>query len=62
MLDDAVILFTKIFYNNILNQLEICDAFKKAKASVEFKYQYSEADLFTLLLSNDAGPCTAQEH
>jgi hypothetical protein len=37
ILDEAVLVFTKNFYDEILvNRTSICEAFKKAQASVEF--------------------------
>ena len=50
VLDQAAIAFTKIFYSNILDEMEICDAFQNAKAAVGFEFQRHEADLFTILL------------
>ena len=33
--------------------MEICDAFQKAKAAVEFQFKRTEAELFTIMLDED---------
>ena len=53
VLDQAAIAFTKIFYSNVLDEMNICEAFEKAKAAVGFQFQRHEADLFTILLQGE---------
>lgn len=55
VLDHVAIAFTKIFYANVLNQMNICEAFSKAKAAVAFQFERHETDLFTILLAEDEG-------
>ena len=55
MRDDAVITFTDTFYRVLFeNKERICDAFKQAQLSVEISYSKQEANIFKLLLKEDA--------
>ena len=53
VLDEAAIAFTKTFYQKLINQTTICQAFEYAKSFVEFRFPKKEADLFTLLHQDD---------
>ena len=48
VLDEAAIYFTKCFYLYLFENKKICQAFKEAKADVEFKFKRNESDLFKL--------------
>ena len=49
MLDDAVLYFTKRFYQLLLEEETICEAFNQAVASVKFKEEQKEGEMFVLL-------------
>ena len=49
VLDDGVLYFTKRFYQLLLEQETICEAFNQAVASVKFKYEQKEGEMFVLL-------------
>ena len=49
VLDDAVLYFTKRFYQRLLEGETICEAFHQAVASVKFKEEKKEGDMFVLL-------------
>ena len=58
MLDDAVIVFTKTFYQELLSGKRICESYRQAVASVKFREGSKEGDLFVLLTQdtqNEAG-------
>ena len=49
MLDDAVLYFTKRFYQIYLEGETVCEAFNQAVASVKFKEEKREGEMFVLL-------------
>ena len=42
--------------------MEICDAFQKAKAAVEFQFKRTEAELFTIMLDEDKNMIGQKPH
>lgn len=53
MLDKAVLVFTRKFYKNMFAGSQICEAFTRAKADVEFQYGIGQASMFKLLLAEE---------
>ena len=49
MLDDAILVFTRTFYSELLSGKTVGDAYRQAVASVKFIEQKKEGDMFLLL-------------
>ena len=53
MLDDAASKFASRFYWNVFQGQDVCDAFEGAKSNVKLQLGEGEANLFTLLHSEN---------
>jgi hypothetical protein len=52
--DEAVILFSKTFYNLVFGgSNSICASFRSAKNAVEVRYGFNESDKFSILTNTD---------
>lgn len=55
VLDTAAINFTKSFYSNIFSGKKVCQAFERARNSVEFHECKGEANIFKLFIQEQVG-------
>ena len=49
VLDDAVLVFTKTFYSELLSGKNVCESYRQAIASVKFIEEKKEGEIFVLL-------------
>ena len=56
MLDDAIHVFTRTFYSELLSGKAVGDAYRQAVASVKFIEQKREGDMFLLLTQDGYQP------
>ena len=53
VLDTSALIFARTFYKLIFRGLNICEAFKQAKAAVEFEVNIGQSNMFKMLLQEE---------